>query len=154
MEAILDVYARPYDPRFPVVNLDESPKQLLSEIRQRFVDSRGVQYQDYEYRREGVAHMYMIVESLAGRREVLIRDDHKSLTYAKVVAYIVEHIYPDAEKITLIEDNLSAHKLSALYEIFEPKRARSIIEKLQVVRTPVHGSWLNIAECELSVLTR
>ena len=150
----MDVYARPYDPRHPLVNLDESPKQLLSELRQTFVDSRGVQYQDYEYCREGVAHMYMIVEALAGRREVLIEDDHTSLTYAKVVAYIVEKMYPDAEKITLIEDNLSAHKLSTLYEIFEPERARSIIEKLQVVKTPVHGSWLNIAECELSVLTR
>lgn len=154
MEAVLDVYARAYDARFPVVNLDESPKQLLSELSGTFVDSRGVVYQDYEYRREGVAHMYMIVEALAARRAVLIENDHTSLTYAKVVAYIVEQMYPDAEKITLIEDNLSAHKLSTLYEVFEPKRARNIIEKLQVVRTPVHGSWLNIAECELSVLIR
>ena len=150
----MDVYARAYDPRFPVVNLDETTKQLLSEQRQIFTDSKGVVYQDYQYCREGVADIYMIVEALGGRREVLIENDHTSHTYAKVVAHIVEQMYPDAEKITLIEDNLSAHKLSALYEIFEPQRARSIIEKLEVVRTPKHGSWLNIAECELSVLTR
>ena len=154
MEAVLDVYSRPYDARFPVVNLDETTKQLLSEQRQRFTDSKGVVYQDYQYCREGVADIYMIVEALGGRRKVLIENDHTSHTYAKVVAHIVEQMYADAEKITLIEDNLSAHKLSALYEIFEPQRARSIIEKLEVVRTPKHGSWLNIAECELSVLTR
>ena len=154
MEGVLDVYARAYDPRFPVVNLDETTKQLLSEMRQTFTDSKGIVYQDYQYCREGVADIYMIVEALGGRREVLIENDHTSHTYAKVVAHIVEQMYPDAEKITLIEDNLSAHKLSALYEVFEPQRARSIIEKLEVVRTPKHGSWLNIAECELSVLTR
>lgn len=150
----MDVYARAYDPRFPVVNLDETTKQLLSEVRQRFVDSKGVVYQDYQYCREGVADIYMIVEALGATREVLIENDHTSQTYAKVVAHIVEKMYADAEKITLIEDNLSAHKLSTLYEIFEPQRARNIIEKLEVVRTPKHGSWLNIAECELSVLTR
>jgi hypothetical protein len=154
MEGVLDVYARPYDPRFPVVNLDETTKQLLSEQRQAFTDSKGVVYQDYQYCREGVADIYMIVEALGGTRKVLIENDHTSPTYAKVVAHIVEKMYPTAERITLIEDNLSAHKLSALYEIFEPQRARSIIEKLEVVRTPKHGSWLNIAECELSVLTR
>lgn len=154
MEAVLDVYARPYDARFPVVNLDETTKQLLSEQRQTFIDSKGVVYQDYQYCREGVADIYMIVEALGGRREVLIENDHTSHTYAKVVAHIVEQMYPKAERVTLIEDNLSAHKLSTLYEIFEPQRARSIIEKLEVVRTPKHGSWLNIAECELSVLTR
>lgn len=150
----MDVYSRPYDVRFPVVNLDETTKQLLSEMRQTFTDSKGVVYQDYQYCREGVADIYMIVETLGGTREVLIENDHTSQTYAKVVAHIVEKMYPTAERITLIEDNLSAHKLSTLYEIFEPQRARSIIEKLEVVRTPKHGSWLNIAECELSVLTR
>jgi len=154
MEAVLDAYALAYDPRFPVVNLDETTKQLLSEVRESFVDSKGVVYQDYQYCREGVADIYMIVEALAGRREVLIENDHTSRTYAKVVAYIVEQMYPDAVRIKLIEDNLSAHKLSTLYEVFEPERARNIIKKLEVIRTPKHGSWLNIAECELSVLTR
>lgn len=154
MEAVLDVYERPYDPEHPVVNLDEAPKQLISQVRKTFSNNQGITYQDYEYKREGVADMYMIVEALGGRRQVLIKDDHTSQTYAMVVAHIVEDMYPNAKKITLVEDNLSAHKLAALYEIYEPEKARSIAEKLEVVRTPKHGSWLNIAECELSVLVR
>jgi transposase len=154
MEAVLDVYERPYGPEHPVVNRDESPKQLISQVRKTFSDSKGATYQDYEYKREGVADMYMIVEALGGHREVLVREDHTSQTYAKVVAHIVEEMYPDAKKITLVEDNLSAHKLAALYGAYEPERARSIAKKLEIVRTPKHGSWLNIAECELSVLTR
>jgi hypothetical protein len=154
MEAVLDVYERPYDPEHPVVNLDESPKQLISQVRKTFTDSKGTEYQDYEYKREGVVDMYMVVEPLGGRREVLIKENHAGKTYAEVVAHIVEDMYADAKKITLVEDNLSAHKLAALYEIYQPERARSIAEKLEVVRTPKHGSWLNIAECELSLLTR
>lgn len=154
MEQVLDVYERPYNPLYPVVNLDESPKQLLSETRKRFMDSKGVIHEDYEYKREGVADMYMIVEALAGRREVHIEDNHSGLTYAKIVAYIVEEMYKDAIRVTIVEDNLSAHKLACLYELYEPQRARNIIRKLEIVRTPKHGSWLNIAESELSVLIR
>ena len=154
MEAVLDVYERPYDPLFPVVNLDESPKQLISEVRKGFTDSHGVIHEDYEYSRQGVLDMYMIMEALAGIREVHIEDNHDRLTYAKIIAHIVEQMYKDAIRITIIEDNLSAHKLSALYELFEPQRARNIIKRLEIVRTPKHGSWLNIAESELSVLIR
>lgn len=154
MEAVLDVYERPYDPLYPVVNLDESPKQLISEVRKKFMDSKGIIYEDYEYKREGSVDMYMIVEALGGRREVHIRDDHSGKTYAKIIAYIVEEMYPDALKTTIVEDNLSSHKLACLYELYEPKRARNIIKKLEIVRTPKHGSWLNIAESELSVLIR
>jgi hypothetical protein len=154
MENVLDVYERPYDPLYPVVNLDESPKQLISETRNKFMDSKGVVYEDFEYKREGVVDMYMIVEALAGRREVHIEDNHSGLIYAKIIAYIVEQMYPDAIKITIVEDNLSAHKLACLYELYEPKRARNIIKKLEIIRTPKHGSWLNIAESELSVLIR
>ena len=154
MEQVLDVYERPYNPLYPVVNLDESPKQLLSETRKKFMDSKGVIHEDYEYKREGVADMYMIVEALAGRREVHIEDNHSGLTYAKIVAYIVEEMYKDAIRITIVEDNLSAHKLACLYELYEPHRARNIIRKLEIVRTPKHDSWLNIAESELSVLIR
>ncbi len=154
MEGVLDVYAKEYQEDYPVVCLDESPKQLVSEIKQSFTDTKGVIHSDYEYKREGVVDIFMIVEPLGGYREVLIEDNHKSHTYAKVVAHIAETIYPAAKLITLIEDNLSGHKLAALYEVFPPERARSIIERLQVVRTPAHGSWLNIAECELSVLKR
>jgi len=154
MEAVLDVYERPYDPLYPVVNLDESPKQLISEVRKSFMDSQGVLHQDYEYSREGVADIYMILEALAGRREVHIEDDHSSKTYAKIIAHIAEQMYPEAKRITIVEDNLSAHRLAALYEIFEADRARSIIKRLEIVRTPKHGSWLNIAESELSILIR
>jgi len=154
MEQVLDVYAREYQPDYPVVCLDESPKQLVSEIQQSFTDSKGVIYSDYEYKREGVVDMFMIVEPLGGYREVLLEDNHKSHTYARVVAHIAQVIYPAAKLITLVEDNLSGHRLAALYEVFPPETARSIIQRIQVVRTPAHGSWLNIAECELSVLKR
>lgn len=154
MEAVLSVYEQSYDATHPKVCLDESPKQLISETRKGFIDSQGVKHVDYEYQREGVADMYMMVEPLAGRRHVWVEENHNRFTYAKIIAQIAEEIYPQAEKITIVEDNLSAHKLSALYEVFEPARARNIIDRLQIVRTPTHGSWLNIAESELSVLTR
>jgi hypothetical protein len=154
MEQVLSVYERDYDPRYPVVCLDESPQQLVSEKREPFTDSKGVTYVDYEYKREGVADVYMMVEPLAGFRKVLVEANHKAITYAQTLAHLVEDLYPQADKITLIEDNSSAHKLAALYEVFPPERARRIVERLDVVRTPAHGSWLNIAECELSVLTR
>ncbi len=154
MEAVLDVYERPYDPNHPVICLDESPKQIISETKKSYIDSKGVVHQDYEYKREGVKTMYMIVEPLGGYREVHVEDDHTSLTYAKLIRDLVEKTYSTANKITLVEDNLSAHKLSALYEIMPAKRAREIVKKIEVVRTPVHASWLNIAECELSVLSR
>ena len=154
MEKVLDVYARPYDPDHPVVNLDESPRQLISEVREGFTDRQGVEYFDYEYAREGVADLYMILEAKAGRREVLVKDNHNRFSYAEAIIHIADEMYPEAEKITLVEDNLSAHKLSALYEVLPPARARAIIERIEVVRTPKHGSWLNVAELELSVLTR
>lgn len=154
MEAVLDVYERPYNANHPVVNLDESPKQLISQVYKTFTDSKAQSYQDYEYQRQGVVDRYMIVEALAGPREVLLEEDHSSQTYAKVIAHLLEERYPQAQKITLVEDNRSAHKRSALYEVYAPERARRIIQKLELVRTPKHGSWLNMAECELSVLTR
>ena len=154
MENVLEVYERAYNPLYPVVNLDESPKQLIGEVRASFMDSQGVMHQDYEYSREGVADIYMIVEALAGRREAHVEENHSSQTYAKIIAHIAEQMYPQAERITVVEDNLSAHRLAALYEIMDAARARAIIHRLEVVRTPKHGSWLNIAEAELSVLTR
>ena len=154
MEAILDVYERPYNPENPVVNLDESPKQLIGEVRKSYTDKQGIKHQDYEYQRNGVADMYMLTEAKAGWREVLIKDNHKSLTYAEVIRYLAEDKYGDVAKITLIEDNHSAHKLSSLYEILPAQRARAIVERIEVVRTPKHGSWLNVAEIELSILTR
>lgn len=154
MEQVLDVYQRRYDPRHPVVNLDETRKQLVSETRAPFTDAQGVKHVDYEYRRQGVATLYMICEALAGFREVRITAGQDRLQWARVVAHIVEDLYPEAERITLIQDNLSAHTASALYEVYAPERARAIVRKLEMVSTPVHGSWLNIAEIELSVLVR
>lgn len=154
MESVLDVYERPYNPENPVVCLDESPKQLISHIIAPFMTDKGIIREDYQYKREGVQDIYMVCEPLGCYREVMIEENHNRLTYAKIIQHVAEDIYPTAAKITLIEDNLSAHKLSALYEIMPPQKARAIIRRIELVRTPKHGSWLNIAECELSVLTR
>lgn len=154
MEAVLDVYARPYDPACPVVCLDEKRKQLVRETRRPFMDSRGVRHTDYEYERNGVGVMYMVCEPLGGRREVLVEQSQDRLAWARTVAHMAETMYPEAERITLVQDNLSAHKPSALYEILPPERARAILRRLEIVNTPTHGSWLNIAEIELSVLGR
>lgn len=154
MEDVLEVYERPYDPKRPVVCLDESPKQLVSEVRSHYIDGNGVKHEDCEYKREGAAEIFMIVEPLGGRREVFVEDDHTGATWAHKIAYIAEQMYPDAEQITLIEDNLGTHKKANLYKVFEPSRARAIIRRIEFVYTPKHGSWLNIAECELSVLSK
>jgi len=118
------------------------------------VDSSGVAHEDYEYHREGVAELFMIAEPKAGKRFVQLKDTHDSHQWAEVVAHIAEQWYPTAAQITLVQDNLSAHRKAALYEVFEPQRARSILQRICFVHTPKHGSWLNIAEIELSVLNR
>ncbi len=111
-------------------------------------------YEDYEYRREGVVDLYLACEPLAGKREIFVRENHNRLNWAETVRYIAEEMYPEARKITIVEDNLSAHKPSALYEIMNPEQARRILRRIEFVRTPKHGSWLNIAEIELSLLKR
>lgn len=154
MEDVLDVYARPYDVEYPVVCFDESPKQLVSELRQSYIGKDGIKYEDSEYKREGAAELMMITEPLGGRREVLVKEDHTGVTWALIIAYIVETMYPAAKLVTIVMDNLSSHKIHNLYKVFDPVRARAIRDKLDIVYTPKHGSWLNIAECELSVLSR
>ena len=154
MEAVLDVYQRPYDPEHPLLCLDESPKQLISEVRPPLTTSHGTTLVDYEYHREGVCDLYMVCEPLAGRRYVRVRDTHTRLDWAVVVMEVVNTYYPTATKITLVQDNLSAHQISALYELLPPQQARALVEKLDIVFTPKHGSWLNMAEIELSVLAR
>jgi hypothetical protein len=154
MEAVLDVYARSYDSTWPVVCLDEKRKQLVKATRQGFTDSHGTRYYDYEYERGGVGVLYMLCEPLGGRREVLVQESQDRLAWARSVTHMAETMYPEAKRITLIADNLSAHKPSALYEIHPPERARAILKRLEIVHTPRHGSWLNIAEIELSVLSR
>jgi transposase len=154
MEDVLDVYSRPYDKEYPVVCFDESPKQLVSELRKPYIGKDGVKYEDCEYKREGAAELMMITEPLGGKREVLVREDHTGITWALIMAYIVETMYPAAKIVTIVMDNLSAHKIHNLYKVFDPIRARAIRDRLAIVYTPKHGSWLNIAECELSVLSR
>lgn len=154
MEDVLEVYARPYDPAHPLVCFDESPKQLVSELRESYIGKDGIKYEDCEYKREGAAELMMITEPLGGRREVLVREDHTGITWALIMAYIVETMYPHAKMITIVMDNLSSHKVHNLYKVFDPKRAREIRDRLEIIYTPKHGSWLNIAECELSVLSR
>lgn len=154
MEQVLDVYHRPYDEQHPVVCLDESPKQLISESRTPIKTSDGTTLYDSEYFRQGVAHLYMLFEPLAGKRNGEIRESTNRLQWASIVADLVENQYRRARKITLVQDNLKAHKPAAMYEIFEPARAKAILDKIEFVFTPKHGSWLNMAEIELSVLKR
>ena len=154
MEAVLDVYERPFDAEHPVAGLDESPRQLISEVRESFTDAKGVIHQDYEYKREGVADLYMVCEPLRGKREIFVKENHNRLNWAEVVRFTAEEMYPQARKITIVEDNLSAHKPGALYEILSAERAREILRRVEFARTPKHGSWLNVAEIELSVLKR
>lgn len=154
MEAVLDVYQRPYDPEHPLICLDESPKQLISEVRSPLTTAHGTTLTDYEYYREGVCDLYMVCEPLVGRRHVIVRDTHTRLDWAAVLIEVVTTYYPTAAKITLVQDNLSAHQVSALYELLPPEQARALIEKLDIVFTPKHGSWLNMAEIELSALAR
>lgn len=154
MEEVLDVYELPYDGNNPVVCLDESPKQLISETRNSYQDEKGVVYEDYEYKREGVADIYMIVEPKGCKREILVKDNHNSISFGETLLHIANVMYPNAETITLVCDNLSAHKISVLYKLLPASEARAIVKRLKIVNTPKHGSWLNIAECELSVLSR
>lgn len=154
MEEVLDVYERTYDAEKPVVGLDETRKQLVSETITGFTDIDGVRHYDYEYKREGVSDVYMVVEPLAGKREVLLKDDHSAKSWAQVITFIAEQMYPAAKKITIIQDNLSAHAKHALYEVHPPEQARAILQRIEFVHTPKHGSWLNVAEIELSILSR
>ncbi len=154
MEQVLEVYKRPYDPDHPVICLDETAKQPVSEIRRPILTPDGVTLYDYEYKREGACDIYMVSEPLAGKRSVSVQDCHNRLVWGAIVADVVENQYSDAEKITLVQDNLSAHKPYAMYELSEPERAKAILDKIEFVYTPKHGSWLNMAEIELSVLSR
>lgn len=154
MEAVLDVYERPYDAQNPMVCVDEAPQQLVSEVRAGFTDAKGVQYQDFEYKREGVADLYLVCEPLQGRREIFVKENPNRLKWAEVMRVIAEEIYPQAPKITMVQDHLSAHKPSALSEILPAEQARAILRRIEFVQTPKHGSWLNMAEIELGLLKR
>ncbi len=155
MEDVLEVYHRPYNARRPQVCLDETSKQLVAESRPS-VPMRPGQCRrvDPEYRRCGVTSVFMLSEPLAGKRYVRIRLQRTQVDFAEVIRQLCDELYSDAEKIVLVMDNLNTHTIASLYEAFEPAMARRIAEKLEIHYTPKHGSWLNMAEIELSVLSR
>ena len=153
MELVLDVYKRPYNPRYPVVCMDESPKQLIGETRSPILASPGqLARYDYEYRRLGMCNVFLACEPLAGKRIVKITERKTGQDWA----YFLEEIaneYESAEKVILVMDNLRTHTPGSLYQTFSPEKARSLWERFEFVYTPKHGSWLNMAEIELNVLT-
>ena len=149
----MDVYKRPYDPRYPVVCMDESPKQLIAETKTPVPASPGQPAKhDYEYKRCGVCNIFMSCEPLAGKRMVKITERKTKRDWACFLEEIASE-YESAKKITLVMDNLNTHGPGSLYEAFEPNRAKSIWDRFEFVYTPKHGSWLNMAEIELNVLT-
>jgi DDE superfamily endonuclease len=153
MEDVLEVYKRPYDPQRPVVCLDETSKQLVGETRTPLPPApRRPRRIDYEYERKGTANLFMIFEPLAGKRRVKVTERRTATDFAQVIGELVDDQYPEAEKIVLVMDNLNTHKLASLYEAFEPAEARRLMERLEIHYTPKHGSWLDMAETELSVL--
>ncbi len=155
MEDVLDVYHRPYDPTRPQVCLDEASKQLVGEVVEPLPPEPGQPERfDCEYVRNGTANLFMISEPLAGWRHVEVTGRRTAKDFAEVLRWLAEEVYPAVEGIVLVMDNLNTHTLASLYEAFEPGRARRIAERLEVHHTPRNGSWLNVAEIELSVLVR
>jgi hypothetical protein len=155
MEDVLEVYARPLDSRFPLICLDEAAKQILSEVRPPLPLEPGQAIRcDNEYIRQGTCAIFMAFEPLAGKRSVFVRERRTALDFAQVVRFLVSQKYASAQKVVLVLDNLNTHGPHSLYEAFEPWEARQICERIEWHFTPRHGSWLNMAEIELSVLAR
>jgi hypothetical protein len=152
MEQVLDVYKRPYDPDYPVICMDESPKQLIKQTRHVIPMKPGhPAKQDYEYEREGVVNIFIANEPLAGKRLVDVTDRKKKKEWASFVKQIADN-HPTAQKITLVLDNYGTHSPTAFYETFPPEQAKKLWDRFEFVYTPKHGSWLNMAEIELHVL--
>ena len=153
MEDVLEVYVRPYDPRYPQVCLDETSRQLLAEVTAPLPLEPGHPVrEDHEYVRGGVVNLFLVCEPLRGWRQVTVSDRRTRQDWAQVVRDLVDVHYPDAEKIVLVQDNLNTHTPASLYEAFSPAEAQRIASKLEIHYTPKHGSWLDMAEIELSVL--
>ena len=154
MEHVLDAYRRPYDKAFPVVCMDETPRQLIRETRVPVaaVPGRPARH-DYEYRRCGTCNVFMATETLAGKRMTRVTERKTKIDWAHFLAEIAAR-YPDAGKITLVMDNLNTHRPGALYEAFPPARAKALWDRFEFLFTPKHGSWLNVAEVELNVMIR
>lgn len=155
MEDVLEVYSRPYHPEEPQVCLDEASKQLVADVTPPVPmrPGRAVR-EDYEYERRGTANLFMLFEPLAGKRHVKVTQRRTRADLARVLQELSDVHYPQAKKIVLVMDNLNTHKLSVLYQVFPPEEARRISQRFEVHYTPKHASWLNMAECELSVLGR
>jgi transposase len=155
MEEVLQLYTSPFDPDYPLVCFDESSKQLISETREPLPPQpRQPERFDYEYQREGVCNLFMFFEPLTGTRHVKVTDQRTSIDYAQQMKYLVDERHPEAKKIRVVQDNLNTHVKASLYKAFTPAEARRILDKLEFHYTPKHGSWLNMAEIELSVLNR
>ena len=155
MEDVLDLYAEPYDPKRPKVNFDETSKQLIGETRQPLPPRPGhsARY-DYEYKRNGTRNLFLFCEPQAGWRHVTVTEQRTMQDFAQQMKWLVDERYPEAEVIRVVLDNLNTHKVASLYEAFPPAEAHRLRQKLEFHYTPKHGSWLNMAEIELSVFAR
>jgi hypothetical protein len=153
MEQVLDVYKRPYNEDFPVVCMDESPQQLVEDVSATVIEPGKAARIDYEYIRHGVVNIFMANEPLKGRRIVEITEQKTKEDWAEFIQKIADEMYPDAKKITLVMDNFKTHTLGAFYKVFQPEEAKRLIDRFEFVFTPKHGSWLNMAEIELHVLS-
>lgn len=154
MEEVLETYEKAYDPAHPVLCMDEQPVQLFKETRTPIKATKNhAKRCDYEYERNGTASIFMFAEPLSGFRQATARSQRTKVDWATEVAHLLETRYADVEKVTLVMDNLNTHTKGAFYETFEPERARAYLRRLEFCFTPKHGSWLNVAECELSCMT-
>jgi hypothetical protein len=155
MEDVLSVYERPYNAAIPVLCMDEQPVQLVKEVKKPLpATAKHARRVDYEYERAGTANVFMLAEPLAGWRKVVIRETKTKIDFAVVMAELLENRYADREKVIVVCDNLNTHTKGAFYEAFEPERAFALASRVEFHYTPKHGSWLNIAENELSSMTR
>lgn len=155
MEDVIEVYHRPYDPRRPVVCLDEQPIQLTEETRTPLPAKPGQPRRyDYEYKRNGTANLFLAFAPLVGWRHVSVTERRTAKDFGTFLRYVVDEVYEEAEKVVLVTDDLNVHGVGSLYEAFDPATARRIAEKIEWHYTPKHGSWLNVAECEFAILTR
>ena len=155
MENILTVYQQPYSAQYPLVCMDESSKQLTKETRTPIPgNSNHVEYYDTEYERNGTANLFLFFNPRQGWRRIDVTDSRRASDWAKQIRKLVDEDYPEAIRITLVMDNLNTHVGASLYKVFEPKEARRILDKLEFHHTPKHGSWLNMAEIEFSILGR
>jgi hypothetical protein len=155
MEDVLELYKRPYDPKRPVLNMDEQPVQLVKDTRQPLPSQPGrVRRYDHEYERAGTASVFLFTETLRHWRDVRVREQRTAVDWAQEMADVLNNRYAQAEKVIVICDNLNTHTPASFYKAFPPAEARRLAERVELHYTPKHGSWLNIAECELSVLTR